>query len=266
MTFDGYESYKDYMNAIRTAKAKKLNAIKHGAFSQMTLLPGEDPEEFEALHAALRDEWNPEGPTQEDKVFNIAQNMWRKHRSGRFCRAMAEFGKELHPRHEGVLLDFIKDVKAGKPISELKLPREVRDRLNKFYPREKYDSERAWLDTLVSGVADVEIEGAEHVHRELTKERVINHFTDADVIAKELALEERIDAKIDRDIAALGRLKTMQSMGLGRRHVVVDQPMKQVGSPPIQPESPRPESSQPESAQPELSQSEPQPKVAESEK
>src|SRR5262245_47167111 len=125
----------------------------------MTLLPGEDAEEFEALHAALRDDLNPEGPMQEDKVFNIAQNMWRKQRSGRYCRAMAEFGKELHPRHEGVLLDFINDVKAGKPISELKLPREVRDRLNKFYPREKYDSERAWLDTLVSGVVDVEIEG-----------------------------------------------------------------------------------------------------------
>jgi hypothetical protein len=159
---------------------------------------------------------------------------------------MAEFGKELHPRHLDVLMDFINDVKAGKPISELKLPREVLDRLNKVYPREKYDSERAWLDTLVSAVVDVEIDGAEHVHRELTKEHVINHFTDPDVIAKELALEERIDAKIDRDIVALGRLKTMQSMGLGRRHVVVDQPMKQVGSLPIQPESPRPESSQPE--------------------
>src|SRR5262249_61830471 len=104
--------------------------------------------------------------------------------------------------------------------------------------------------TLVSGVVDVEIEGAEHVHRELTKEHVINHFTDPDVIAKELALEERIDAKILRDIVALGKMKTMQSMGLGRHHVVVDQPMKQVGSLPIQPESPRPESSQPESPSP----------------
>src|SRR5262249_51020072 len=146
MTFKGYESYEDYMNAIRTAKAKRLNAIKHGAFSQMTLLPGEDPEEFEALHAGVRDEW--------DRVFNIAQNLWRKHRSGRYCRAMAEFGKELHPRHLDVLMDFINDVKAGKPISELKLPREVLDRLNKVYPREKYDSERAWLDTLVSAVVD----------------------------------------------------------------------------------------------------------------
>jgi hypothetical protein len=180
---------------------------------------------------------------------------------------MAEFGKELHPRHLDVLIDFINDVKAGKPISELKLPRESLDRLKKAYPREKYESDRAWLDTLVSAVVDVEIDWAERVHRELTEQHIVNRFSDADVIAKELAVEERIDAKIHRDIVALGRLKTMQSMGLGRRHVVVDQPMKQVGSPPIQPESPRPESSQPESAQPEsaqleLPQSEPQPRVA----
>jgi hypothetical protein len=50
--------------------------FKHGAFSQMVLLPGEDREEFEAFHSALREEWDPQGPTQEDKVFNIAQNMW----------------------------------------------------------------------------------------------------------------------------------------------------------------------------------------------
>src|SRR5262249_55488679 len=105
-------------------------------------------------------------------------------------------------------------------------------------------------------VDHVEIPEFEALHRKITKEQVIYQFTDPDVIAKELALEERIDAKIDRDIVALGRMKTMQSMGLGRRHVVVDQPMKQVGSPPIQSESPRSESSQPESAEPELPQSE----------
>jgi len=69
---------------------------------------------------------------------------------------------------------------------------------------------------------------------------------------KELALEERIDAKIDKDIVALGRMKTMQAMGLGRRHVVVDQPVQQIDSPPIQPETYRAESQLPESPQPEL--------------
>ena len=62
------------------------------------------------------------------------------------------------------------------------------------------------------------------VHGKYTRENVIDYFSDPDVITKELVLEERIDAKIDKDIVALGRIKTMKSMGLGRRHVVVDHP------------------------------------------
>ena len=47
----------------------------------------------------------------------------------------------------------------------------------------------------------------------------------------ELAIEERLDAKIDKDLAALGRMKTMQQMGLGRRHVVIDQTATPVDAP-----------------------------------
>ena len=74
-----------------------------------------------------------------------------------------------------------------------------------------------------------------------TKEQVVDRFSDPDVIAKELDLEERIDAKIDKDIVSLGRMKTMQSMGLGRRRkepVVEDASTKQIESPPLQPEPP----------------------------
>jgi len=96
------------------------------------------------------------------------------------------------------------------------------------------------------------------VHGKYTRENVIDYFSDPDVITKELAFEERIDAKIDKDIVALGRIKTMKSMGLGRRHVVVDQPVQQIDSPPIQPETYQAESQLPESPQPELPQSKPQ--------
>jgi hypothetical protein len=40
---------------------------------------------------------------------------------------------------------------------------------------------------------------------------------------------QRLDAKIDKDIAALGRMKTMQAMGLGRRRngqTITDEPVK----------------------------------------
>ena len=47
---------------------------------------------------------------------------------------------------------------------------------------------------------------------ELAKLTVVRWFCDEDAIVRELALEERIDAKIDKDIVALGRMKTMQAV------------------------------------------------------
>src|SRR5947209_10922982 len=64
----------------RFRAGKHNNALKHGVFAKLVILPWEDPEEFRRLHAALIAEWNPVGPTEEDAVFTIAKGMWRKRR------------------------------------------------------------------------------------------------------------------------------------------------------------------------------------------
>jgi len=53
-------------------------ALKHGAYSQSILLPGEDPDAFEQLHADLIAEFAPIGRLEEDIVLTIAQHVWRK--------------------------------------------------------------------------------------------------------------------------------------------------------------------------------------------
>ena len=63
--------------------ANNTNALKHGAYSDVVILPGEDIEEVKVLHRALIEEWNPEGASQHDKVMNITKNMWRKQRFSR---------------------------------------------------------------------------------------------------------------------------------------------------------------------------------------
>jgi hypothetical protein len=68
---------------------KRPNAQKSGAFAEPLILPGEDSREFEALHAALIEEWTPAGPTEQGKVFGIADAEWRKLRSRRFAKAKA---------------------------------------------------------------------------------------------------------------------------------------------------------------------------------
>jgi hypothetical protein len=77
---------------------KRPNAQKSGVFAEPLILPGEDPREFEALHSALIEEWTPSGPSEESKVFGIADAEWRKHRSRRFAQAKAIMNS-LWPDH-----------------------------------------------------------------------------------------------------------------------------------------------------------------------
>jgi hypothetical protein len=112
------------------AKLKNSNAVKHGVYSEMILLPGEDREEFETLHNALREEWDPQGPTQEDKIFNVARNMWRKRQSNFYRKESVEFGTHIlrfEEKEIDNLITALEGLEEGKPVSELKLPATWRD-------------------------------------------------------------------------------------------------------------------------------------------
>lgn len=52
--------------------------LKHGAYSGMSLLPGEDPAEFEKLHKELVAEYAPTGQHEHEIVETITRLMWRK--------------------------------------------------------------------------------------------------------------------------------------------------------------------------------------------
>lgn len=60
----------------------KPSALKHGAFSKMHFLPGEDPQEFEDLKARLFAEYKPSGGSEEETLESIAEVMWRERRLG----------------------------------------------------------------------------------------------------------------------------------------------------------------------------------------
>src|SRR5262245_18615911 len=79
-------------------KHKRPNAQRHGVFAEPLILPGEDPREFEALHSALIEEWTPSGPSEESRVFGIADAEWRKLRSRRFVQGKA-IGNSLRADH-----------------------------------------------------------------------------------------------------------------------------------------------------------------------
>ena len=64
----------------------------------------------------------------------------------------------------------------------------------------------------------------------LSYEMAIDRFAD-----NEQSVNERIDAKIDKDIKALGQIKTMKAMGIGQRRApTTPEPMKQIELPTLQ--------------------------------
>src|SRR5438270_13176167 len=68
-------------NTSRADRSKDRPAhLKHGAWAQAVVLPGEDPHEFDHLQRGLIREWRPCGPAEQDAVLTLAKCMWRKRR------------------------------------------------------------------------------------------------------------------------------------------------------------------------------------------
>lgn len=62
-------------------QAVALNAVKHGILSKLVVLPHEDEAEFSELLAALVEEHQPAGMTQQHLVEELAGIIWRKRRA-----------------------------------------------------------------------------------------------------------------------------------------------------------------------------------------
>jgi hypothetical protein len=58
----------------------RFNALRHGVLSRYTLLPWEDEGEYQDLLSALVSEHQPNGPTEEHLVEELAGILWRKRR------------------------------------------------------------------------------------------------------------------------------------------------------------------------------------------
>jgi hypothetical protein len=226
-------------------KNKSQNALKHGAFSEAVILPGEDAKEFDELHSSLVDEWNPEGSSEHDKVMSVAKNMWRKHRFRKYLqnkiakveekqRTIERFRQQEYDE----LLKVLEDIESGVPdlITEQNLSEKIgkclADRIKASVPRKNYDDDRAWLSAVTDTIVDIM---EEKIVEKSRMPSIDESLSDAKLAERELAFEERLDAKIDKDIKQLGQIKTMKAIGIGKRRAsVTDEPLKQIDSPVIQ--------------------------------
>ena len=64
---------------MSTSKRPK-NALSHGVYSSEVVLPWENEQQFNDLHQALREEYYPDGVSEDAAVFELASLYWKRRR------------------------------------------------------------------------------------------------------------------------------------------------------------------------------------------
>jgi len=142
-------------------RPKRSNAQTHGAFAEPLILPGEDPREFEVIHAALIEEWFPSGLSEQRLVFGMADAEWRKLRSRRFAEARA-IANSLDPKHPafdkarglitfGYFMCREPETAFAQHASAYLRPDKIRH-LNEKLPRQNFASAADWAEAVVDEI------------------------------------------------------------------------------------------------------------------
>jgi hypothetical protein len=165
-----------------SVQVKKLHAaLKHGAFSATAILPGEDPTAFEELHQKLIAELAPIGALEDDIVWTITRLVWRK-------------------EHLGTLR-----------IAELALEHESRIRAQKSQLAESLK-----LENYSEEAREVVMEAADdQARKDLGAKYELVEIGEAatmDRLLQDLAVEERLDAMIDKCLKRLLFLRGLKSL------------------------------------------------------
>ena len=224
-------------SAVSRRKHKRPNAQKHGVFAEPLILPGEDPHEFEALHAALIEEWNPSGPSEESRVFGIADAEWRKLRSRRFVEGKA-IGNSLRPDHPAFdetrgLIAFAylicrEPETAFEEYASRYLCNDKIRHLDQKFPRENFESIEEWAVAVAEEVKSVLLPATpgfarldpdrlgpatEALRTEVIKmTSFVTTIHMGEFLEHDLALQERLDARIARLTRELVEIKTAKQV------------------------------------------------------
>lgn len=202
-------------------------ALKHGGYSTLALLPGEDAEHFRDHVQQVFGEYRPAGPTEENLVHQIAILSWRAKNLD--CFARAEKAKNDYAR----LLQYDERYKpeAAVMLNGLDAWKEAAEYLNvrasEKYRREKMDSDNALkkFAPLAVDVAralnfDIEAE-AKKAETDIELARMSNDLT-VDAMMKEIRIRDDLNASLLRLVKQLMIIKgSKQVIGLENNKSVV---------------------------------------------
>jgi hypothetical protein len=165
---------------------KRHPALKHGGYAATTILPGESTAEFEKLHRKLIVELTPNGALEDDIVATMARLLWRKQNLATFRIAelvrqrCQQITNELVPQDVEVLplLGLVKQV---DPAEREEAIQATEDQARKEF-------------------------GATYELVEIGETATIDGLMD------ELAVQDRLDAMLDKCLKRLLFLRGLKSI------------------------------------------------------
>ena len=182
-------------------RQKSHPALKHGGYAATQILPGESVAEFDKLHRDLTADFTAEGALEADIVEDLAARLWRKQNLATF--RTAEVARRRY--------DEIKDRHANR-FAGLQFITEADARERCGYSEEKELQEKAEL-----AEREDAIRAADEIARNELGEDTYELAKMADTVTlaclmKDLAVEERLDAMIDKCIKRLLLAKGLKSI------------------------------------------------------
>lgn len=76
-----------------TPKRRKPKSLTHGVYSDDLVLPWENAADYDKLYEEFKQEWRPEGRSEEETVFDLAHLTWLKRRA----QKMSQLTYHRHP-------------------------------------------------------------------------------------------------------------------------------------------------------------------------
>ena len=154
---------------MRDRARNRTNALKHGVFAKMLILPWEDVNKFVKLHADLVEEWKPVGPTERDAVLSIAKGVWRKRRLQCFLESKSRrhnFIPEHRAYDEAAALRVFSTVIGEAPDAfdralNNALTPENADHLRRKFPRSILQPTSEWICAVQNEIKSVLLPAAE---------------------------------------------------------------------------------------------------------
>ncbi|MFO1098533.1 MAG: hypothetical protein U1E81_09825 [Xanthobacteraceae bacterium] len=169
-------------------RPKSSSALKHGAYSGLTLLPGENRLEFERFRRELIAEFRPQGRLEEEIVADIARLTWRKRNLGNYelTQLISIVAK---------LLTTTRDIAKSNSDKE--------DTINEI---DVYQ--------VLSKDAEINERSADVIKRDKDlKELDLRKMATLEGLLKELDVDERLGAMIDKCLKRLLFVRGIKSVG-----------------------------------------------------